>query len=116
MLSFNFREKVRTLPFLFSSDRSINRPYPLFRKDAKAEHGALPQEVTPTYCFSGLITYPDRCFLSSCRRVSGSVEETRCVRACAEGVGTLLSNTPRGIIGGSEEDKSSSQKVSRICE
>ena len=31
-------------------------------------------------------------------------------------VGTMFSNTPRGIIGGGEEDQSSSQKVSRTCE
>ena len=31
-------------------------------------------------------------------------------------VGILFPNTPRGIIGGSEEDKSSSQKVSGTCE
>ena len=31
-------------------------------------------------------------------------------------VGTMFSNTPRGIIGGGEEDQPSSQKVSRTCE
>ena len=116
MLSFDIREKVRTSPLSLSPDRSPHRPCLIFRKGTKAEHGALPQEVAPTYCFSGLITYPDRCFLSSCRRVSGSIEETRCVQACVEGVGSLSSDAPGGMVDAVEEDPSSSQKVSRTCE
>ncbi len=47
--------------------------------------------------------------LCACGSLSKVVESAVCV-------GILFPNTPRGIIGGSEEDKSSSQKVSRICE